>query len=75
MGYTYEDIMNKMPMTARKHIEDMHQHIAKVKEMGHTQLVKEYKDGQRGYIICLRDLGYINDVDFRRLIIRYVQRW
>lgn len=74
--YTYEEIMAKMPETARRHIESVHQEIGRLKEQGgYDTLIRERKDGQRGYIICLRDCGYINDVDFRRLIIKYVQRW
>ena len=76
--YTYEEIMAKMPETARKHIERVHQEIGRLKKQGgYDTLVRELKDGQRGYIVCLRDCGYINDVDFRRLIGLYVQniRW
>ena len=76
MAYkTYEDILNQLPNETAKKIESMSSEIDEYKRLGNFEkLVKEYKDTLRGYIVCLRDCGFLNDVDMRRLITRYVQR-
>lgn len=77
MAYTYrthEEILNDLPQDVARHIRRTSEAIDRYKEQGHTELVRQYKDGERGYIIALRDCGFIGNVDMRRLIIRYVQR-
>ena len=77
MEYTYrthEEILNSLPQDVARHIRQTSEAIDRCKEQGHTELVRQYKDGERGYIIALRDCGFIGTVDMRRLIVRYVQR-
>ena len=77
MAYTYkthEEILNSLPKSVATHIMQVTDTIDRYKEQGHHELVRQYKDGERGYIVALRDCGLICNTDMRRLIVRYVQR-
>lgn len=77
MEYTYrthEEILNSLPESIATYIRHTSKTIDRYKEQGHTELVRQQKDVGRGYIIALRDCGFIGTVDMRRLIVRYVQR-
>ena len=64
----YDRVYLTVPKGMKQRIE------AVAKEQGNHEMVRQYKDGERGYIVALRDCGLICNTDMRRLIVRYVQR-
>ncbi len=74
MAKTHEEILNKLPQNVAKHIVDGEYWIKRYKEEMYNGLATQHQNTMRGYIVCLRDCGYITDADMRKLIERYVQK-
>ena len=75
MAYkTYEDILNQLPNETANRIVTMSSTIDRNIKQGFDELAEAHMNTLRGYIVCLRDCGFLNDLDMRRLITRYVQR-
>lgn len=55
-----KEMLEKLPAKHRAYLETLKADIAKIEEMGHRDLVKEYKAVARGYIRCLAESGIID---------------
>ena len=55
------EMLRMLPANHKAYLDGLKADIAKVNEMGHDDLVKEYKAVARGYIRCLVECGIIDN--------------
>ncbi len=68
MRRSIEKIMAEMPKNHADRIVSMSDGIGIGLERGLTDYVKQHRCHLRGYIICLRDCGYVDNLEMRRLV-------
>ena len=75
MEYKNDDVLSRLPQKVAKHIEHLKHYGKMYKAENHNGLVMQNKNILRGYIICLRDCGMIEDDELKPMIERFVERW